>query len=236
MRSTQLRQLTNESEPGSYVRLDNVLEEAREAGIVAPITNNITQEDFSKLEIFVKLTKNNNRRSGAGSLTMIVQNDKYNELEFHRTTRYSELKTLASLIEKKKGKKLALGFPGSLCDKTSTYSKKCTRTRTYNIQEYFNNVIYVYGKDGWEENDEFLEFLQDKQKWKTTAADLLEEEKSVEFSPHDLKTVSRVLSGRGGKKTRKRKRKGKRKSRKRKKSLKKRRRERKRRKRTKRRR
>mgnify|MGYP003330060583 CR=1 FL=1 len=56
MSSTQLslRQNTNESNDGIILRQrtgSTILDEASEAGIVAPITNNITQEDFSKLEI-----------------------------------------------------------------------------------------------------------------------------------------------------------------------------------------
>lgn len=225
MSSTQLslRQNTNESNDGIILRQrtgSTILDEASEAGIVAPITNNITQEDFSKLEVFVELTKNNTR-SGAGSLTMIVQNDKYNELEFHRTTRYSELKTLAGLINMKKVEKLALAFPSSFCDKTSTLTEKCTIARTYNIQQYFINVINVYGYDGWEENDKFLEFLQEKNKWRV-------QERKSRSRGGGKKTRKRNRKRKGGKKTSKRKRKGKRKTRKRKKSLKKRRRGRKR--------
>ena len=220
MSSTQLRQLTNESDYGVNVRYDTVLDEASEAGIDAPITNNITRKDFSKLEIFVELTKNNTR-SGAGSLTMIVQNDKDNELEFHRTTRYSELKTLAGLINMKQDEELALGFPDSFCDKTSTLTEKCTIARTNTIQQYFMNVKNVYGHDGWEENDEFLEFLQEKKKWRV-------KERKSRSRGGGKKTRKRKRKRKGGKKTSKRKRKGKRKTRKRKKSLKKRRRGRKR--------
>lgn len=218
MSYTRLRKSTNESVPEVEVRSDTVLDEASEAGIVAPINNST---NISNLEIFIELTKNNNRRYGAGSLTMIVQNDQeeYNQLEFHRTTRYNELKTLASFLENNKGEKLALGFPDSFCDKTSTLTEKCTIARTKNIEQYFMNVINVYGR--WEENDKFLEFLQEKKKWRV-------KERKSRSRGGGKKTRKRNRKRKGGKKTSKRKRKGKRKTRKRKKSLKKRRRGRKR--------
>lgn len=225
MSSTQLRQFTNESDLGALVRQrdeTSILDEASESGIVAPITNNITQEDFSKLEIFVELTKNN-KRSGAGSLTMIVQNDndKYNELEFHRTTRYNELKNLADLINIEKGEKMALAFPSSFCDKTSTLTEKCTIARTNNIQQYFMNVINVYGYDRWKKNDKFLEFLQENEEWRVQV-------RKTRSRGGGKKTRKRNRKRKRGKKTSKRKRKVKRKPLKRKKSLKKRRRGRKR--------
>lgn len=206
-----LRQNTDESDFGVSLRqstASGILDGASEEGIVTPIPNNTTQEDFKQLEIIVELAKNNTR-SGPGSLKMIVQNGKYGELEFHRSTRYSELNTLAGLIYRKE---FVLGFPGSLCDKTSTYSKKCTRTRTYNIQEYFNNVIYVYGEYGWEENDKFLEFLQEKNKWRVSTR----QERENTTRGGGKKTRKRNRKRKGGKKTSKRKRKGKRKPRKRK--------------------
>ena len=228
MSSTQLRQFTNESEPGVILRYDNVLDEASEEGIVTPIPNNIAEEDFQQLQIFVKLTEKNNR-SGAGSLTMIVQNGKYPDLEFHRATRYTELKALEASINNELS---ALAFPGSLCDKTSTLTEKCTMTRTYNIEQYFNNVINIYYVEGWEVQDNFLKFLQEKNKWRV----FTHQERNETYEGGRKKTRKRNRKRKGGKKTSKRKRKGKRKSRKRKRSLKKRRRRRKRRKKTKRRR
>jgi len=218
-----LRQGTDDSESGVTMNLgdaSHILEVASEKGIVTPIPNNITQNDFGLLEIIVQLTKKDTR-SGDGSLTMIVQNGKYNELEFHRTTRYTELKTLANSIDEKN--RVALAFPGSLCDKTSTYSKKCTRTRTYNIQEYFNNVINVYHSYIWKAKDKFLEFLQDKTKWRVLIRDTYE----------GGGNKTRKRNRKRGKKTSKRRRKGGKKTRKRRRSLKKRRGGRKRRKRTK---
>ena len=230
-----LRQFTNESEPGVTIRCDetNVLGDASWDGIVTPIPNNIIKEDFKHLKIFVKLTEKN-KRSGAGSLTMIVQNDKHPDLEFHSATRYNELKGFAIDIENHKhGKALGLYFPASFCDKTSTLTEKCTMTRTHHIQQYFNNVLKIYERNwlGGEEDDEFLKFLQEKNKWRV----FTHQERNETYEGGRKKTRKRNRKRKGGKKTSKRRRKGKRKSRKRKRSLKKRRRGRKRRKKTKRR-
>lgn len=224
-----LRQFTNESEPGVILSYDdNVLGEASWDGIVTPIPNIAIEKDYFKhLQIFVKLTEKN-KRSGAGSLTMIVQNDKHPNLEFHMATRYTDLKALADSIN---NEQLALAFPASFCDKTSTLTEKCTMTRTHQIQQYFNNVIKMYYVEGWEVQDKFLEFLQNGTNWSV----FTHQERNETYEGGRKKTRKRNRKRKSGKKTSKRRRKGKRKSRKRKRSLKKRRRGRKRRKKTKRR-
>ena len=221
-----LRQETGES---VFVTMNfdddsNILDEALIDGTVAPIPHDdITRNDFGQLEIVVQLAKKK-ARSGVGSLTMIVKNGKYPELEFHRATRYDELNTLATEIKKHEHSDMVgLAFPDSFCDKISTLTKKCTIARTTHIEQYFINVINVYRDYGCKAKDKFLEFLQDKTKWKVS----VRPKRNTTYEG-GKKTRKRNRKRKGGKKTRKRRRKRKRNTKKRKRSLKKRRRGRKR--------
>ncbi len=215
-----LRQRTDESVFATMNFDDDshILDGASEDGIVAPIPHDdITRNDFGQLEIVVQLAKKKTC-SGAESLTMIVKNGKYPELEFHRATRYNELLALARKIKKQSVEEVALAFPDSFCDKTSTLTRKCTIARTTHIEQYFINVINVYREYGCKEKDKFLEFLQDRTKWKVVVRP-----KRNNTYEGGKKTRKRNRKRKGGKKTRKRRRKRTRNTKKRKRSLKKRR-------------